>query len=232
MTVRSDVSQLAPLELVELFVWDDRPIGGTTVFRWHPGTTVAKGPVTWQGMVYEAFPIQAEGFEITAAGKLPRPTLRAANIGGLLGAYLRTMADGVGAKLTRKRTLGKYLDAINFPGGNAYADPTAVFPEEVYFAARKAVENAIFIEIELAVKFDVSGVILPRRQVIAGTCQWVYRSVECSYAGPPVQDINGNPTSDPARDACRKTLDACKARFGQFGVLRTSAFPASLLVRQ
>jgi lambda family phage minor tail protein L len=233
MTVRSDVSQLAAQELVEMFVWDDTPIGGTTIFRWHPGTTPSGNmPIIWQGQTYDSVPIEATGFEINSAGKLPRPTLRAANIGGILGNYLRSIADGLGARLTRKRTFGKYLDAVNFPAGNPYADPNSAFPDEIYYVARKASENPIFVEMELAVKFDVAGVMLPRRQVIAGTCQWVYRSAECSYAGPPVQDINGNPTSDPAKDRCRKTLDACKARFGQYGILRTSAFPASLLVRQ
>ena len=66
--------------------------------------------------------------------------------------------------------------------------------------------------------------------MIAGTCLWVYRSADCGYAGPPVQDINGKPTSDPTKDACRKTLSACKARFGVHGVLNTSAFPASSLI--
>lgn len=237
-TVRSDVTQLGALEMVEMYVWDATAIGGG-VLRWHPGASVdddgkpvgVGGPVIWQGQTYEPMPIEATGFEVSAGGKLPRPTLRAANIGGVMGNYLRSIADGLNAKVTRKRTLGKYLDAANFPDGNPYANPATSFPDEIFYVARKASENPIFVEVELAVKFDVQGVMLPRRQVIAGVCQWVYRSAECSYAGPPVQDINGNPTSDPAKDACRKTLPACQARFGK-GILRTSAFPASLLVRQ
>lgn len=231
MGVRRDIGQLGALEMVEMFEWDDRAIGGTTLTRWHPGTTVAKQPIVWQGETYTAMAIEAEGFEVTGTGKLPRPTIRAANIGGALGAYLRTMADGLGAKVTRRRTLGRYLDAANFPDGNPYADPNTAFPDEMFFVSRKALENPIFIELELAVPFDVEGVVLPRRQVIAGTCQWVYRSPECGYTGPPVQDIDGNPTDDPAHDACRKTLPACRARFGEFGILRTSAFPASMLSR-
>ena len=228
MTVHEDVSQLAPLELVEMFVWDDTVIDGATVLRWHPGTTVARQPIVWQGVTYEPFPIEASGFDLGAADKLPRPRIRAANIGGQLGAYLRTMADGLGAKVTRKRTLGRYLDAVNFPGGNPYANPATAFPDDIYYVARKASENPIFVELELAVKFDVEGIVLPRRQVIAGTCQWVYRSAECSFAGAPVM----NDPVYPGQDKCSKTLAACKKRFGEFGVLRTSAFPASLLVRQ
>ena len=235
MGVRADTAQLAPMELVEMFVYDDGNIGGSftgpTALRWHPGTKpVGNTPIVWQGIPYEPFPIEATGFEMQAAGKLPRPKLSASNIGGSLGAYIRTIQDALGAKVIRKRTLGKYLDAVNFPGGNPDADPDTYFPDEIYFIARKATENPVFIEMELAVPFDVEGVMLPRRQVIAGTCQWVYRSAGCSYAGPPVQDIDGNPTTDPDKDQCRKTLTACRARFGT-GVLRTSAFPASLLAR-
>lgn len=230
MTVRSDVQQLAPLELVEMFVWDATAIGGSPpILRWHAGTRKdGVTPIVWQGQTYEAMAIEATGFETNASGKLPRPTLRAGNIGGLLGAYLRSMADGLGAKVTRRRTLGKYLDAVNFPGGNPYANPATSFPDEIYYVARKVAENPVFIEIELAAKFDVMGIMLPRRQVIASVCQWVYRSTECSYAGAPIL----NDPVFPGQDKCGKLLDSCKLRFGQFGVLRTSAFPASLLVRQ
>ena len=231
MTARDDVEQLAPLQMVEMFVFDDTGIGGTTVFRWTPGTAETGLPIVWQGVTYEPFPIQSDGFEMTQAGKLPRPTLAASNIGGALGAYFRSMSDALMAKVTRKRTFGKYLDAANFPSGNPYADPNAGFPDEIFYVAKKVSETPTQIEIELAVKFDVEGVMLPRRQVLADICQWVYRSAECSYAGPPVQDIYGNPTTDASKDQCRKTLDACRARFGK-GVLRTSAFPASLAVRQ
>lgn len=231
MSLRADVSGLAPQQLIELFIWDDTAIGGSNVIHWFNGTGYDEAPIVWQGIIYEPYPIQADGFEYNSAGTLPRPTLRASNIGGALGAYIRTMKDGLKAKVTRKRTLGKYLDAVNFPGGNPTADPNQYMPDEIFYVARKALENPIFIEMELAVAFDVEGVRLPRRQVIAGTCQWVYRSAECSYTGPPVQDINGNPTSDAALDQCRKTLPACRARFGQYGILPTSAFPASLLQR-
>jgi lambda family phage minor tail protein L len=231
MGVRSDVSQLAPLAMVEMFEWDDRVIGGTNVFRWHPGTTVEDEPIVWQGVTYEPFPIQTDGFEMSGVGKLPRPTARMSNIGGAIGAYLRTIQDGIGAKFTRKRTLGKYLDAVNFPAGNPYADPLTSFPDEIFYVTRKASENPIFIDIEMAVPFDVDGIQLPRRQVIAGTCQWIYRSPECGYAGPAVEDINGNPTTNMALDACRKSLTACKHRFGAQGTLRTSAFPASMLAK-
>jgi len=225
MGERKDTEQLSPLEIVEMFEWNDTVIGGSTVFRWHPGTTPAGSlPIVWQGVAYEPFPIEAEGFEMQSGGKLPRPMLRASNIGGLLGNYVRAMRDALGARVTRKRTLGKYLDEVNFPGGNPNADPDAAFPDEIYYVSRKATENPIVIEMELAVPFDVEGVQLPRRQVIAGTCQWVYRDpTTCGYTGPAVL----NDPVFPGQDKCGKTLTSCKLRFGANGMLRTSAFPAS-----
>jgi lambda family phage minor tail protein L len=227
MGVRKDLSQLAPLEVVEMFVFDSTSIGSADIIRWHPGTTVAGDPIQWQGAVYQPFPVAAEGFEISSVDKLPRPTLKASNIGGLLGAYLRSKDDAVGARITRKRTLGKYLDAVNFPGGNPNADPNAHFPDEVWYIARKVNENPVYIEVELAVAFDVEGVLLPRRQVIASTCQWVYRDPEtCTYAGGAIL----NDPTYPGVDKCGKSLYSCRLRFGG-GILPTSAFPSSLLTR-
>jgi lambda family phage minor tail protein L len=233
MGVAADVAGLDPVERVEMFEWDAQIITGkpADILRWHPGTTVTDQPIVWQGKTYNPMPIEATGFERNGAGTLPRPTLRASNIGGMLGAYVRSIGGALGARVTRRRTLGKYLDAVNFPKGNTYADPNTFFPDEIYYVARKAAENPIWLEMELAARWDVANIMLPRRQVVAATCQWVYRSAECSYAGPPVQDIYGKPTTDPTKDACRKTLNACQARFGANGVLRTSAFPASTLAR-
>lgn len=225
MSIRADVQQLRPMQVVEMFEWDARPQGDTAVFRWHPGTTITDTAIVWDGDTYLPYPIEGSGFDVSTNEKMPRPTLRASNINGELGAYLRSLDGALGAKVTRRRTLGKYLDAVNFPDGNPNADPDAAFPEDIFYVSRKIQENGVSIELELASKWDVTGVLLPRRQVIASICQWRYRSPECSYSGGPVLDADGN-------DVCHKTLDECKRRFGQNGVLRTSAFPASLLARQ
>lgn len=229
MTVLADLLALDAQALVEMFEFDPTNIGrpSSEILRWHPGTQIDREPIIWRGQTYTPYPVEATGFEQSAVGKLPRPMLRASNIGGELAQFLRLMQGGLGAKVTRRRTLGKYLDAVNFVGGNPDADRDAAFEDEVFYLARKTAENSIFIEFELAVPFDVRGIMLPRRQVMAGTCQWVYRSAYCSYAGPPVL----NDPLFPGLDRCSKTLTACKLRFGQNGVLRTSAFPSSLLAR-
>lgn len=228
MTIRTDIANLSPKVLIELYEWDATELGDTGVIRWHPGTTIDGQSVVWAGNTYQPMPVESEGWEITATGKLPRPILRASNISGSLGAYLRLFKDALGAKVTRRRTLKQYLDAANFPDGvNPTADPTAEFPPEIYYVARKVTENPIFVEMELATKPDVEGIMLPARQVIAGTCMWVYREpATCGYAGPPIY----NDPVFPGIDKCGKTLTACKLRFGEFGSLPTSAFPASMLV--
>lgn len=229
MSALTDMLGLEPLNIITLFELDATPIGRPDILRWTEGPNAEGDPVIWQGENYAPFPIEAQGFAAASSGALPRPTLTASNIGGLLGQFLRSIGDGLGARLTRRRTLVKYLDAANFPDGNPGANPAAHLPDDVYYVARRVSEDPIAIQFETAAAFDVQGVMLPRRQVIASTCSWIYRGPECGYAGPPVQDINGNPTADPALDRCRKTLTACRARFAA-GALPTSAFPASLLV--
>lgn len=209
--------------IVEFFVLDLSSIGGS-VYRFHAGTNETYSPVTWQGYVYSPMPIEASGFEITGSGSLPRPNLKVANITGVLGALVKSLDDLVGAKITRKRTMVKYLDVINFYAGNPSADPNQYYPDEVWFVNRKVSENKIFIEFELSSAIDVQGVRLPRRQVIQNTCAWIYRSSECSYAGGAVADILDQPTNSLALDACSKKLSGCKLRFGDYAELPYGAF--------
>lgn len=87
-------------------------------------------PTSRNGEIYQALPITAEGFELTGKGTLPRPKLAVSNIAGTISTLLTTLPEGLqGAKVTRIRTLGRYLDAVNFPGSvNPTADPYAEFP--------------------------------------------------------------------------------------------------------
>lgn len=230
MTIQQDIQSLSPGAIVEFFVLDLAVLGGS-VYRFHAGTNQLYAPVVWQGNTYSPMPIEASGFEVTGSGSLPRPNLKVANITGILGALVRSLDDLIGAKVTRKRTMSKYLDAVNFSGGvNASADPNQYYPDEVFFINRKVSENKVFIEFELASALDVQGVKLPRRQVIQNLCPWVYRSAECGYAGGAVATINDIATSDITQDACGKSLTSCKLRFGQYSELPTGAYPGAGLL--
>lgn len=231
MTIQSDVQTLTPGSLIELFELDATAIGGT-ILRWHSGVNELGNNVVWQGNTYTRFPIEADGFEWNGKGSLPRPKLRAANTTGLIGALARDYNDLVNAKVTRRRTLLKYLDAVNFTGGvNPTADPNSHFADEVYYVDRKSTENRLVIEFELSAAWDVEGVELPRRQVVQNVCIWKYRSAECTYAGGAVADINDVPTSILANDVCGKRLNSCRLRFGSVTVLPFGGFPGAGLFK-
>jgi lambda family phage minor tail protein L len=228
--IRTDIQKLEPGAIVELFEVDLTPFGGD-LLRFHAGTNELRQGVVWKGNAYTAFPVQASGFEFNGQGQNPRPKLVVANVLGSITALVLQYQDIVGARVTRRRTLAKYLDAVNFPGGvNPTADPTAEFPNDVFYIDRKAGETNEVVEFELAAAMDMSGVMLPRRQVVQNVCPWRYRSSECSYTGANYFDANDQPTT-LANDVCGKRLSSCKARFGEYGELPYGGMPAAGLVR-
>lgn len=111
MTLTADVQTLEPGALVELFELDATAISGD-LLRFHAYTKI--GSIWWQGAEYSPWPIMAEGFEMQPS-KPPQPLLTVANIDGSITAACLQFQDMVGAVVIRHRTLGKYLDAVNFP---------------------------------------------------------------------------------------------------------------------
>ena len=170
-----EVSKINPSAIIELFELQliQSIHGASTVYRFHNGSSLnANGQITWKGNGYFRFPIQAEGFAYQR-GQLPRPTLSVSNLSGspnisaiLLEVNKTTVGnDLTGAKVTRVRTLAKYLDAINFANNtNATADPNAEFPREIYYIDRKSQENRTVVTWELAAVFDLVGIRAPKRQ--------------------------------------------------------------------
>jgi lambda family phage minor tail protein L len=230
-SITSEIQKLAPSAVIELFVLDATNIGGE-VFRFHAGTNALRGKVVWQGNEYLPFPIQVTGFEYNGTGQLPRPKVVVANLTGVITTLLLELDDLLGAKFIRKRTLAKYLDAVNFEGGvNPSADATAEFAEDVYYVDRKASENRDLVEFELAASFDLQGIRLPRRQIIQNICPWRYRGSECGYTGSAYFDANDNAVGTLAQDVCGKRLASCKARFGEYAELPFGGFPTAGLIR-
>lgn len=202
MTIERDAQLLNPGAIWEGFILDTTALGGSLYYF------TAMGAATWQGNAYAAFPIEAEGFEWNTSGKLPRPRVRVANVDGAVGILVRDAQDLVGAKVTRKRTFVKYLD------GQPAADPTAGFPDEVYFIEQKTLETSEVIEFEMVSGLDLEGLKLPKRVIQATVCPFTFKGVECGYSG--------------ADSTCLKTLDACKLKFGA-GVVRFGGFPGARL---
>jgi len=214
-SVYEDVSVLAPSAIIELFELqlDNTLHGSTDVYRFHAGSNAnVTGNIVFDGNAYTRFPVQADGFEMRSGGTLPQPTLSIANLDGTMTTLLAlvnattTGNDLTGATVRRIRTLKRYIN-------------------------RKAAETRDVVTFELASEFDLAGQKLPKRQIVANTCQWIYRSSECSYTGSNYFDVNGNSVSTLAQDVCGKRLASCKLRFGENGTLPFGSFPGAGLTR-
>jgi lambda family phage minor tail protein L len=238
-SIVSGLQDLSPTSIIDLYELELFAAlhGANETYRFHAGLTL-KTPntgVTWNGNQYTRYPIEVEGFEYRGDGQLPRPKIRVSNLFSLLSlVMIEINADNpgndlCGAKVTRIRTLARYLDAVNFPGNvNPYGtpDPTAEAPREIYYVDRKVTENRNLVEFELVSAFDLAGVRAPKRQCIANICQWTYRTynaatssfdytsvIGCPYTGSNYFDANDNPVASAAQDVCGKRLSSCEKRF-------------------
>jgi lambda family phage minor tail protein L len=218
----SDLQQIAPSAVIELFQLELNAAqhGVNETYYFHAGVNATNsGDIIWNGQAYLAFPIEATEFEYTGTGSLPRPKLRISNINGTITGIILTLPNGLeGAKVTRIRTLARYIDGVNFPGGTnplGTPDPTAEFPREIYYIDRKASENRDLIEFELAAAFDLVGVRAPKRQCVSNVCQWTYRGAECGYAGNAYFNFNDDIVGSISQDVCGKRLRSCEYRFSQ-----------------
>lgn len=229
--ITSELQKLAPSSIIELYQLDATIFGGD-IYYFHAGTNGLKQNIVWQGQEYVAFPVQISGFEFTAGGQLPRPKMVVANVTGIITALVLAYDDLLGAKVTRKRTMAKYLDAVNFAGGvNPDADSDAEFPNDIYFIESKVNESKNAVEFELCASFDVQGVMLPRRQIIQNICPWKYRGTECGYTGTNYFDTADNSVASISLDVCGKRLSSCEARFGVNSELPFGGFPAAGLLK-
>jgi lambda family phage minor tail protein L len=228
MSIYGDLSAFAQDARIELFVLSGGKLG-TEVFRFHSGLNEYKSDIVWQGYTYTAIPMQASGFEFTGTS-FPRPKVQIANLNGSFSSLVRINDDLIGCKITRKQTTSRYLDAVNFLNGNPNANPSEHFMDEVFFVTQKTAENKVYIEFELGTALDLSGVMLPLRQVGPDICPFLYRGDECGYSGPAVADKYDNPTTILANDKCSKRVSGCKLRFGATEPLSFGNYPGSALV--
>ncbi len=172
-SIFSNLQSINPSAVIELFTLQLSTAlhGSNTIYRFHAGSNLnANGQIVWAGNTYLRFPVQASGFAFQR-GKIPRPKISISNATGLMSSILlevnntTTGNDLTGAKVTRIRTLARYLDPINFADqSNPTADSNAEFPKEIYSIDRKSTENREIVEFELAAPTDIAGVRIPGRQ--------------------------------------------------------------------
>lgn len=166
MSIRTEIQRLAPSSVIELFELDMSVTTSGGKLFFHAGTNNLDTSVVWQGVEYLPWPIKASGFDKTGSGSLPRPKMTVSNYGGTISAEVAANDDLVGCTITRRRTLARFLDASNFPSGNATADASQHFPDEIWFVEQKTLETKDSVEFELSSVFDLMGVQLPARQII------------------------------------------------------------------
>lgn len=247
MNITSDIQKLESGNKVQLIEVDGSEFDGP-VLRFHaynlPHTPEeidqSKGdikpkPIWWQGNEYGAWPYEIEGMAKNSDGSPPRPTLRVANIDGLISSLCLQFDDMALAKVTIYETFAHYLDAKNFTDGNPTANPDECFTQ-VYYIDRKTSEVAgEAVEFELSTPFDLQGIMIPVRQ-IHNLCYWCmkgdYRSGRgCNYTGTKYFNERGEPVDDPALDKCGGLISDCKKRFGENEPLDFGGFPAAGLIR-
>ena len=232
--LQADIQLPSPGDIVQLFDLDLTPIGGADVYHFTPGTMGGVAPV-WRGNTYVPFPLEANGFDWTGRGTLPTPKIIIANAAAVMLAAVIQYNDLLGARVTRWKTLTKYLD------GQPDADPNVYFQPDVYYVERKVSQTKTAIEWDLSSALDQQGKILPNRQIIRDSCNWLYRRWDvaagefvygsCPYAGTNMFTRDGAGTVDPTQDVCGKRLFDCKARFGAGAELPFAGFTSVSRIR-
>lgn len=226
MAISSDIQTLNPGRLLELWEVDSTNIGGD-MMRLHGH--LQSTSIWWQGNEYKPWPVKGSGFKRTTDAQQPTPTLTVGDIGGTVGALCVVLGDLVGATVRRRRTLTKYLDAVNFAGGNDNADPTQeMLPEIWRIEQKQSEESGVQIAFSLATPLDFGGQQIPARQIL-GACQWAYRGADCGYTGTAYFTNQDVATDDPSLDRCSYKLNGCEVRFGSTSELPWGGFLSDVL---
>mgnify|MGYP001406137979 CR=1 FL=1 len=181
----SEAQKLNPSAIIELFTLQlfNNLHGSNEILRFHAGTKMnTNNEIVWQGNSYQRFPVEANGFEQTGRGQIPRPSFRIANLLGLnFNGTARTVSDLMvlvnqttnqndllGARFTRITTFASSLDAANFANNtNPFGTPNSdENPQEIFLIDRKVLENRNYVEFELTSEIDLLGRKIPYRQVL------------------------------------------------------------------
>jgi lambda family phage minor tail protein L len=182
MTIEADVQQGWHDAIVEMYDIDLTSITGDVddIFYFTNQLKEDGTKVVWKTKTYEPLPILSAGYDRNTNGQIAQPTLTVANVLGTFTQVVRAYDDLVGGKVTRRRTLQKYLD------GSPQADTLQEFPVDIFYIERKTQETALTITWQLGSILDLEGVRLPRRVITQNLCLWKYRGSECGYTGAPV----------------------------------------------
>lgn len=168
MSLHADYQKLEPGDEIRLFEIDGSAFNMCDILYFHgyniPHTEaeiVAAGgdesklpakSIWWQGIEYKAWPCELEGIESSTSGSDAQPTLRVGNIDGSISALCLHYDDLALARVVIHDTQKQYLDAKNFPDGNASADPTQE-KRRLFFIDVKYYEDDEKVEFTLSSPF-------------------------------------------------------------------------------
>lgn len=234
-----ELQKLAPTAIIDLFevTLTSKINGVDSILRYHAGKNGITENITFGGETYPAVPVEVDGFEFSAKGTLPRPSLRVANVNNAITSLI-VQYDLLAAKVERIRTFAKFIDTANYGETTSFAAESSVedifvtqgsdtlimqtFSDtsdpdaktvETWYVDRIATESLEFVEFELTPKLDLTNLALPRR-TIEEFCPWRYRGTECGYTDDACFTIDDVATSDASKDVCGKRVSSCQARFG------------------
>jgi lambda family phage minor tail protein L len=159
MTFATDSRQLHQTSaLVELYDFDATSIGGST-YHFTPYYH-EDGYITFNGVPYSCFPLGSSGWELTASGTMPRPTLQVSNVTQTFLAAVISLGDLTGMSVRRFFVYDKNLD------GQPGADPSATSRVELYFVEQKLEQTNNHITWQLSSPLDRADFIVPARQYL------------------------------------------------------------------
>ena len=211
--IHAEKQRLVPDALVQLF--EIRPPASEQM---PPLRFTASGngqAVTFQGLTYEPWAIEATGFESSNKGA-PRPRLSVSNIGmlpdgrpmrGIFTALVMQHQGLVGWEVIRRLTHAKFC-----AGGELAAFPE-MHPEEIWLINRREADNGDVLTFELRSRLDLAGKRAPG-VLVTRYCpaHVVYRGPHCGYQGEAMFDANDRPVTDRRLDKCGKRLSSCRCR--------------------
>lgn len=236
-----ELQKLAPTAIIDLFEVTLTPerndVAEKTILRYHAGKNGITENISFGGETYPAVPVEVDGFEFSAKGALPRPTLRIANVNNAITSLI-VQYNLLAAKVERIRTFAKFIDVENYAQNSPFApesdvednfatqgsdtlvmqtfndtsDPDAKIVE-TWYVDRIATESLEFVEFELTPRIDLTNLALPRR-TIEEFCPWRYKGTECGYTDDACFTVDDVRTSDKSQDVCGKRVSSCQARFG------------------
>jgi lambda family phage minor tail protein L len=191
--IASSLLELQPTAIIEFFLLYFNTVDNPNAFIAFHGGSVYNQGVVWQGVEYLPIPVETDGFEVNANGQLARPKMRISNKDYFATDLLINNDDLQFAKIIRKRTFVKYLDDVNFDGGNPWgqADASAELSNDTFVVGQKTAENKTFIELELTSPLDLENFEINNRLIMSRYCSWHYRGNGCNYRGIPIATEEG-----------------------------------------